>query len=103
MLKGRRSLLLRKILPGILVFVVLFAAAGFFAVPPLLKSLLIKKIAQELHRDATIGDIRFNPFRLTAEIKNFSLKELNGTEAFVSFEKLFLIWRRCRFSRGASF
>ncbi len=78
----------------------LFALFGFFALPYILKAVLTSQLTQRLHREATIQEVHFNPFYLTLQVKNFTLKDRNGTDQFVSFEELALnlevasIWRR---------
>src|SRR5882672_10635393 len=78
----------------------LFSLFGFFALPYILKAVLTSQLTQRLHREATIQEVHFNPFYLTLQVKNFRLKDRNGTDRFVSFEELALnlevasIWRR---------
>jgi len=81
---------LMKIMIGLVVFLVLFAVTGFFVIPPIAKSILIKKLSEELHRNVTIESIAFNPFRLCLTVKGFAIRERNGSETFISFQELFL-------------
>ncbi len=48
---------LNKIIIGLAIFFVLFTLAGFFALPPLLKSVLTEKLSENLHREVTISQI----------------------------------------------
>ncbi|MGD0276045.1 MAG: DUF748 domain-containing protein [Syntrophales bacterium] len=82
--------LLKKILAIAVLLIVLFTLAGYFIVPPVLKFVLVKKLSENLHRDVAIGGIKFNPFTLGLSIKDFSIKDRNGTEPFVSFQELFV-------------
>ncbi len=81
---------LRKILTGALIFLVLFTITGFFIVPPILKSVLISKLSEKLHREVTIQKIKVNPFMLSIDIKGFVVKDRGNSGTFVSFDELYL-------------
>jgi len=66
-----------------------FALVGFFVVPPILKSVLIKQLTVTLHRDVSIREVRVNPFALSATLRGLVIKEPKGPESFVSFEELY--------------
>jgi uncharacterized protein YneF (UPF0154 family) len=40
---------IKKTFMGVLIFLVVFSVVGFFVVPPILKSILTKKLTEELH------------------------------------------------------
>ena len=63
--KGMRRL--KKYLIGVGIFLVIFTLFGFFGLPPILKSVLIKQLSQNLHRDVTIREIKFNPYVLSLD------------------------------------
>lgn len=67
-----------------------FTLIGFFGLPPLLKSILTKKLTELLHRETTIQEIRLNPFAMTLQITGFMIKERRSQELFVAFEELFI-------------
>ncbi len=67
-----------------------FTLLGFFAVPPILKSVLTKQLTAALHRDVTIREVRFNPFALSTTLRGLTIKEPQGPETFVSLEELYL-------------
>jgi len=81
---------LKKIIIGLLVFLVLFTVTGFFIVPPVAKSVLVKKMSQELQRDISIEKISFNPFRFTLTVRGFVIRERDKQEPFVSFREMFV-------------
>ncbi|HPL10619.1 MAG TPA: hypothetical protein PLQ77_07800, partial [Smithellaceae bacterium] len=58
--------LLKKVLIAVLVFVVLIGLVGFLILPAVLKPVLAKKISEALHRETAIGQIKINPFDLSA-------------------------------------
>lgn len=85
-LKSPRSVKIGKWLGGILL---VFGLFGFFAAPPLLKSILLKQLSAELHRQVSIDGIDINPYGLSARISGFSVKTDQGKEV-VGFEELFV-------------
>ena len=56
-----------------------FAIAGFLALPWLIQSRVPAFAEKTLHRKATIGEVRINPFSLRAEVRDFQLSEADGT------------------------
>lgn len=66
-----------------------FGLFGYFAGPPLAKSILVKQLSKELGRDVAIGDIDINPYALTARVAGMSVKEAGGREV-AGFDELFL-------------
>jgi hypothetical protein len=85
-LKSPRSVKIGKWLGGILL---VFGLFGFFAAPPLLKSILLKQLSAELHRQVSIDGIDINPFGLSARVSGFSVKTDEGKEV-VGFDELFV-------------
>ena len=85
-IKRPRTLRILKWLAGITVAI---GVLGFFAAPPLLKSVLLKQLSAQLHRDVAIEAIDINPFALTAKIGGVSVKGADGKEA-LGFDELFV-------------
>lgn len=81
---------LKKIIIGLAIFFVVFTLTGFFALPPILKSVLTGKLSENLHREVSIGQININPFALTVKVKDILIKERNSSETFVSCDEIFL-------------
>ena len=68
---------------------VLYTLAGFFLVPFLVRH-YVPRIAQEqLHKQAAIGDVRFNPYVFTFEANDFRLQEPDG-QPILGFRRLFV-------------
>jgi Domain of Unknown Function (DUF748) len=93
--------------------IVFYALAGFILAPRLLRSTLLEQIPKQLPGvNASVGEIRVNPFLFQVEIKDFSLSGARGT-TLAGFERFFIdfdlssIWHRAyTFSRieiGAPF
>jgi len=80
----------KKILYGLIIFFVLFTIIGFFVLPPVLKSILVKQLSQSLHREVMIKQIKINPYTLSATVRGLSVKDRESSETFVSCEEIFL-------------
>lgn len=85
-LKSPRSKQIGKWLAA--VFVV-FGVLGFFAAPPLLKSILQKQLSAQLHREVSIENIDINPYGLSAKISGFSITA-EGSKEVAGFDELFV-------------
>lgn len=59
--------------------VAVYAAAGFWGVPALLRWQLPKLAADRLERPASIGEVRFNPFTLRLQARDLRLAERDGS------------------------
>ncbi|MDH5203924.1 MAG: hypothetical protein OEW69_11810, partial [Nitrospirota bacterium] len=72
----------KKTFIGALIFLVIFSLVGFFIVPPILKSVLTKKLSEELHRQVAISQVKVNPFMLSVTLRGFLVNERNNQDAF---------------------
>ena len=68
----------------------MFTHFGFFGLPPLVKSLLTKRLSEALHREVTIQQIKMNPYALSLTIRGFLAKDKGSSEKFVSFDELYV-------------
>ncbi|MFL6693217.1 MAG: DUF748 domain-containing protein, partial [Ramlibacter sp.] len=64
------------------VLVALYAAAGFWGVPALLRWQLPRLAASQLERPASVGQVRFNPFTLRLRLQDLRVAEPDGTPFF---------------------
>ncbi len=81
---------LKKLMIGLAIFFLIFTLVGFFLLPPILKSILVKKLSENLHREVAIRKIDINPYRLSLTLKGFVIKDRVSPETFVSFDELYL-------------
>ena len=81
---------LKKILIGLIIIFVVFTLVGFFVLPPILKSILIKQLSQNLHREVTINQIKINPYALSVTVRGLVIKDRGSPETFVSCEEIYL-------------
>ena len=86
LLKSSRS---KRVGVFIVGFFLVFGLFGYFAAPPLVKSILLKQLSQELHRDVSIENIDINPYALSARVKGVSIKAEGGKEV-AGFDELFI-------------
>ena len=59
-----------------------YALAGAWVLPQVIKSQLPKFVETELERKASIGEVSFNPFTLRLAVQQFQLTEANGAPLF---------------------
>lgn len=73
---------------AVIVFIV-FSALLFFVGPPIVKSFVAKKIGEEIGRRVEFGEVKINPFGLTATIRNISVYEPNQQDKTLAIDELF--------------
>ncbi|HTY00714.1 MAG TPA: DUF748 domain-containing protein [Bacteroidota bacterium] len=66
-----------------------YALVGFFALPPIVKPKLVRALEASTHRQVHLGELHINPFALSVDLKDFSLKDLDST-MLLSFHELYL-------------
>lgn len=67
--------------------ILVFGVLGYFAAPPLLKSVLVEQLSRELNRQVSIDDIAISPYALSAKIVGLAVKAEDGRE-IVAFDSL---------------
>src|SRR5215472_3857527 len=80
----------RRYLIGLAIVVVLvgaYAAAGFLAVPYFARKSAVNFVRTHYGRTLSIGEIRFNPFTLTLDVRRVALPDADG-QKLLSFEHL---------------
>ena len=66
------------------VLVLLYTLLGFYVVPRLVRSGVHDFVSKNYHREVAIGDVRFNPYTLRLDVRDFSLPDADG-QADVGF------------------
>ncbi|HEY5755691.1 MAG TPA: DUF748 domain-containing protein, partial [Steroidobacter sp.] len=83
----------------IAILVLVYTVVGFFGVPRIARAQLESYVTEQLHRQVSIGEIRFNPFAFDASIAGLTLREADGSPV-VSFRHLYVnaqlasVWQR---------
>jgi Domain of Unknown Function (DUF748) len=78
----------RRVVIGLLIFIVLFGLLGFFAAPPLIRHIAAQQLSKQLDRPATIGRIALNPYTLNLEADRIHIGERGGAGDFIDIERL---------------
>ena len=80
----------RRYLIGLAIVLVLvgaYAAAGFLAVPHFVRKGAVDFVRTHYARTLGIGEVRFNPFTLTLDVRRVSLPDADG-QTLLAFEQL---------------
>lgn len=72
---------------GILALLIL---TGFFIVPPVAKSLIVKQAGKALGREVSIDRLAVNPFALSATVSGVRLYEAGSKDVFASLDELYV-------------
>ncbi len=88
----KRVLKLLLSLPFLLVLgaVGVYALGGFVVGPWWLKRELPQLLKTHLDATGSVGEITFNPFKLTVDVRDFALTESGGTQPAIAFDRLFV-------------
>jgi len=78
----------RRVVIGLLIFLVVFGLLGFFAAPPLIRHIAEQQLSKQLDRPATIGRIALNPYTLRLEADRIHVGERGGQGDFVDISRL---------------
>ncbi|HWC58909.1 MAG TPA: DUF748 domain-containing protein, partial [Verrucomicrobiae bacterium] len=83
--KSRR---LRKLLFWAIGLFLVYTIVGFFILPPIIRSVAVKQLSQQLGREVTIQQVKLNPFAFSATIRGVLIKEKNG-DPFLSWDEAY--------------
>ncbi|WP_345815565.1 DUF748 domain-containing protein [Paraburkholderia sp. PREW-6R] len=78
----------RRVIIGLLIFIVLFGLLGFFAAPPLIRHIAEQQLSRQLDRPASIGRIALNPYTLRLEADRVHIGERGGAGDFVDISRI---------------
>ena len=74
---------------GVGTAVLIYTLTGFFLIPALIKSQMLKRLPALTHRRVTVQQVRLNPYALSFTLRGFALTETNG-DPFVSLGELYV-------------
>ena len=74
---------------GIGIAVLIYTLTGFFLLPVIIKSQMLKRLPALTHRRVVVQQVRLNPYALSFTLRGFALTETNG-EPFVSLGELYV-------------
>jgi hypothetical protein len=73
----------------IAIALLVYTITGFFVVPAIIKSQLLKRLPGLTHRQAAVQQVKVNPYALSLTIRGLSLTETNG-EPFAGFDEFYV-------------
>src|SRR5713101_6345317 len=79
---------LTRILSALVFVFLAYSAAAYFGVPAVIRHLAQNQTAAALHRQITVGDIRFNPYRLRLVIADLSVAGRDGSQHFIDIGRV---------------
>ncbi len=93
-LRSRRALLV------VAAVLAAWAVAGFLVLPYFLRPVVERKIAERLHRPATLRRLSLNPFALSVTMEGLDVKNRGGAGPFFSVERLYVNLEAVSIFRG---
>ncbi|WP_250832145.1 DUF748 domain-containing protein [Marinobacter sediminum] len=85
----QRSHFMRNLVIGLLIFVVLYALAGFLLLPWWMERAIPEQLNQRMGWQSEVASVQVNPFALSVETVGLSAQEADGTKV-VGFDRLFV-------------
>lgn len=80
----------KRVIAALVILVAAYTIFGFLVLPLVVRSVLTKKLSENLNRETSIQDIDVNPYALSLSVEGLSIKEPDGSGIFVSFDRLYL-------------
>src|SRR5215471_18064433 len=77
-----------------------YILVGFFVVPPIIKSQLLKKLPGITKRQVEVGQVKFNPLVLSLTVRGLALTEPDG-RPFASWDELYINFQSSSLFRWA--
>ncbi|MBW7897402.1 AsmA family protein [Candidatus Brocadiaceae bacterium B188] len=71
------------------ILIALYAGIGFLALPPLVKTRLIKTLSERTGRNVELNRLRINPFSLSTTLQKLSIYDPDGSR-FIGFDELYI-------------
>ena len=79
----------RKLIIWSLALLLAYTVIGFLILPPIIRSVAAKQIAQQLDREVSIRQVKLNPFAFSATVRGLLIKEKDG-QPFVSWDEVYV-------------
>jgi outer membrane protein OmpA-like peptidoglycan-associated protein len=93
-------LLSRRALLAVGAALAVWTVAGFLVLPYFLRPVVERKIAERLHRPATLRRFSLNPFALSVTLEGLDVKNRGGASPFFSVERLYANLEAASIFRG---
>jgi hypothetical protein len=79
----------RKLLVWALVLLLVYTAAGFLILPPIIRGVAVKQLSKQLDRGVSIRQVKLNPFTLSCTVRGLLIKDTDGGP-FVSWDEVYV-------------
>ena len=79
----------RKLLFWALGLLLFYTVTGFLILPPIIRSVAVKQLSQQLDREVSIQKVKLNPFVFSTTIRGLFIKDKDG-EPFVSWDEVYV-------------
>jgi uncharacterized protein involved in outer membrane biogenesis len=66
-----------------------YALVGYFLLPYIIKSQIIPRVAEQLHRPVSVEDVEVNPFALSLRVSGFDIREPDQSP-MIGFEEFYI-------------
>jgi len=76
----------RKLALWALGLLLAYTVAGFFILPPIIRSVAVKQLSKQLGREVSIEQVKFNPFAFSCAVRGLLIKDRDG-QPFVSLDE----------------
>lgn len=80
--------LLRRVVFWLLTTFAVYTLFGFFALPPIMKSVLVSQVTDATKRETSVGDIYFNPLTFRLELSGLHIKNLKEEGDLLSLDHM---------------
>jgi hypothetical protein len=79
----------RKLVLWAFWLLLIYTVVGFLILPPIIRSVAVKQISQQLNREVSIEQVKINPFVLSCTVRGLLIKDTDG-EPFVSWDEVYV-------------
>lgn len=90
MLKQFKKLSYRHYLGAALLALILFAVLGFFALPALVKAVVLPRLSEKIHRPISLEKLTFNPFTLQLWVHDLRIGGLPETPELLRVDEVYV-------------
>ena len=67
---------------------VLYTLLGFFLLPRIIQHVAVSTLSEQLHRQTSIKEVRFNPYLLSCELNGLSIAKQSGQGSWIALDRL---------------
>jgi hypothetical protein len=68
----------------------LYTVVGFFVLPPIVRTQIVKRMSAELGRPVALGKVRLNPYTFSVTLENLDVGEKGGGGSFFGWQRLYV-------------